>query len=502
MDMAALPYLEQIRAVMPGPFAGVCAPDSKITLGEISRGLRSMAPSPAPQDAHDLIALAAGDAARLLGHSAGAALARTLEASFVVTTANHHGLDTHPEFLQGVIVFALDRLMGAASAAEAVPVLSTGEVPMSNIAFPQGIFLGRPKQEDSAAYHRFNVFKPDSRKTLVSLQPPFTPEDVARAQASVAHKHFLAFERKIAKALLAEICGCPEVLKRKSYAEQATVFNALLWPRLFSGRENLPRLIELDKAELARRLIIKDILDKKSLIHALLFEPAARRALLAALNRTLGCWTCPEEGGWSKLEQGTIFFWGIDPKGRAFPLGLNAENTLVSSAYAEFSLQLTPADLSAALEHKRILPGLYLSFVAVAIARGLNCCGGAYQTGYLVDMSRRTAAALKNAGEASLAGLIEALPAAPMTTGLMPLRFHSGGETPYPAGPVEIIAASGLTAAHLEGMAQVPAIEAFRLYLSAHYEDIIPPGRRIPEWAQHLAPCGGVVLGPAAGERR
>lgn len=494
MPEGANPYLEQIRAVMPGPFAGDCAPGSKITLGEISRSLRSIVPAPAPQAAHDLIDLAAAEAARLLGEEAGRALVRSLENSYAVTTANHHGLDTHPEFLQGVIVFALDRLLNRDGRVGVVPVLSTGEVPMSNMSFPQGMFLGRPKGEGSNAYHRLSLFRPESRKTLVSLQPPFTAGDVAQAGEGLLQKPFLPFEREILKSLLTEICGSTAVLRQTSYADQATVFNALMWPRLFGGKTELPRLIELDKAELARKLIIKDISDERSLIHSLLFQQEIREQLLLALNGTLGCWNCPDTERWSAAAQGTVLFWGIDLKGRAFNLGLREDGVLVSEACPEFRLPLTPADVREALENKSILPGLYLSFAVMAIARGLMCCGGAYQTGYLADMRKRTAVALENAGETALARCIGAFPPSPMTTGLMPLRFSAGEGTPYPAGPVEIMAAGGLTDARLEAVAAIPAHEAFALYLAYQYEDIIAPARRIAGWLSHLAPRGGVVL--------
>ena len=116
-------------------------------------------------------------------------------------------------------------------------------------------------------------------------------------------------------------------------------------------------------------------------------------------------------------------------------------------------------------------------------------------------MRSRTAAALHSAGESALAQCIGAPAPAPMTTGLMPLRFCAEGEgrSPYPAGPVEILAAGGLTPAHLEALAGVPAHEAFALYLAYQYEDIIAPGKRIPGWLTHLAPRGGVVLGPGPG---
>ena len=395
-----------------------------------------------------------------------------------------------------MLVFALNRLL--AGDGGVVPVLSTGEVPMSNMAFPQGIFLGRPKDKERTAYLKFSLFRPASRKTLVSLQGPFTAEDIARARESLEAKPFLPFEQAQLRRLLAEICARPEVLDRHSYADQATVFNARLWPRLFNLRAEAPRLIELDKAELARRLLIKDLFNAHSLARALLFEPAARRAVLAALNRTPGCWNCPDEEAWATPEQGTVFFWGLDRQGRAFALGLDAQGCLVAPAYPDFRLAFTPMALAEALQRKHIFPGLFLSFAALALARGLMCCGGAYQSGYLVHMRNRAAAALNSAGEAKLAELISGLPTAPMTTGLMPLRFKGGEERAYPAGPVEIMAAGGLGPEHLEAMAGVTAPQAFGLYVAAHYEDIIPTGKRIAQWVEHLAAQGGVVLEPAA----
>ena len=500
MNAAARPYLEQIREILPAAFAGPCAENSAVTLGQISRSITAVAPPPAPQDAEDFITLAGQEASRLLGESAGADLVRGLEESFVVTTANHHGLDTHPEFIQGVIVFALARLMGAAGAGGIVPVLSTGEVPMSNMSFPQGIFLGRPKRQDRTAYAKFSLFRPGSRKTLVSLQPPFTTRDIALARQRLCDKPFLPFEREMLQILLEDVCSSHEVLAQTSYADQATVFNARVWPRLFSDRVEIPRLLELDKAELAHKLIIKDMADEQSLIHMLLFTPEVRNNILAALNRTLGCWTCSDAETWAAPDQGTVFFWGIDAKGRAFPLGLNSQNEFFSADHPGFRLALNPADMREALATKSIMPGLYLSFVVLAIARGLMCCGGAYQTGYLVDMRNRTASALAGIGEQALAQCIGALPSAPMTTGFMPLRFAGGESAPYPAGPVEIMAAGGLTPVCLESIAKVSAREAFVLYLACQYEDIVPAGKRIPQWCEHFAPHGGVVLGPAQGK--
>lgn len=98
--------LKQLRAVIPEAMAHMEGSAGALSLAEYARGMSQTGDAPL-QDGEDLIALAEAEAARIFSPATGAALRRELETRFLALTANHHGVDFHPEFLQGDLVFAL-----------------------------------------------------------------------------------------------------------------------------------------------------------------------------------------------------------------------------------------------------------------------------------------------------------------------------------------------------------------------------------------------------------
>ena len=106
------------------------------TLADYAAGFGADAALPRPpQAADDLVELAAATCARLYSPDLGQALRRELESDLHALTANHHGVDFHPEFFQGDLLFAM-------SCRHAVPLFNCGAVPANNVAYPRGILLG------------------------------------------------------------------------------------------------------------------------------------------------------------------------------------------------------------------------------------------------------------------------------------------------------------------------------------------------------------------------
>ena len=71
--------------------------------------------------------LAVAACAWLYSTDMGQALRRELETDLHALTANHHGVDFHPEFFQGDLLFAM-------SCRHAVPLFNCGAVPANNVA--------------------------------------------------------------------------------------------------------------------------------------------------------------------------------------------------------------------------------------------------------------------------------------------------------------------------------------------------------------------------------
>ena len=109
--------LNQLRDAIPEAMALMEGPAGELSLAEYARAMPGG--GAALQDGEDMVALAEREAARLFSPAAGAALRRELENRFLALTANHHGVDFHPEFLQGDLVFAL-------GCRDAVPLFACG----------------------------------------------------------------------------------------------------------------------------------------------------------------------------------------------------------------------------------------------------------------------------------------------------------------------------------------------------------------------------------------
>jgi hypothetical protein len=259
----------------------------------------------------------------------------------------------------------------------------------------------------------------------------------------------------------------------------------------------------LDKLELERDLLLADLRNENSLAYALLFDPELRNTVARSMNGDRACWTCLNLDDGSAPIRGSLFFWGIDREGRMFPLSLDQdEDRLFSAQHPAFTLDLTPDAVESALRENGILPGLYLGFAAMALARGLLCCGGIFQTGYLRRIRNGTAACLAAAGYGGMAACLEALPDAPLTSGFLPLGFANGADPPYAAGGVELLAAGGLSTGHLATLRDMTLTRALGSSFPYLYELAVPSGERLPGWQETLRREYGVELFPAGQEKR
>ena len=492
------PYLRQLEALVPAVFSCCRGEDEQRTLGSLSSELAGVVPPPTIQRRDDLIDLATAKTRDLLGRETAELLRQSLEESFTALTANHHAINTLPDFMQGSIVYALRKLSGGReNDGGAVPVFAAGGVPMSDFTYPCGILLARPRRSSSTAGARFMLFKPKARKTLVIRQPGFTAADLALARARASNGNWLWFEEKALITIVDDILSLPSVLGQRLYSHQCTIINATLWPRLFKPEVRVPRLVMLDKLALERDLLLADLTNENSLAHAILFTPELRYAIARNLNGSRACWACENVDLPSAPARGTLFFWGIDREGRMFPLNLDQKrNRLFAASDVSFSLDLTRDAVADSLRENRILPGLFLGFAAMALARGLLCCGGVFQAGYLRRMREMTALSLRESGFSDMAACLEALPDAPFTSGFLPLGFRSGDSPPYAAGGIELFASGGLSVKNLETLQSMSVAQALEPSFNYIYELAVPPGERQPGWLEAVRPDYGVELSP------
>ena len=482
--------LSQLRASIGTAMALAEGPGAERSLGEMSRTLPGGVS--ALQDGDDLMALVQEEAARLFSPQTGEALRRELERRFLALTANHHGMDFHPEFLQGDLVFAL-------GCREAVPLFAFGGVPCDNVAFPRGMLVSSRTPESTKPFH-LPVFSNAGRRAFVSAAGPFDAAALKKAAASFSSLPLSEAERAAAKDVVAGVYGDGRVLAQPSFRDQMSVAGALLWRRLAAPGFSLPPLVPLDIQFLAGRLVQRDVTRPGTLVRSLLLEPELTRAVFRALDGARACWAHGKEA-----MKGTFLFWSVNEKRRGVGLTLSQDGrSLVPVERGGSVLPLTAEAVTQALSEGRVLPSLYLCFAALALARGLSCAGGVFQCEYLPRMAQGTAEALRLCGETALAERLAV--SSPLVTGTLPLRAAfppsaGRGAADAAAGALDVMAAGGLGEADWQALASLSFHEAFFCALSYHYEDLTPPERRIEGWMEALSGPAPLLLRRASANK-
>lgn len=473
--------LKQLHAAIPEAMTLMSGPAGELSLAEYARAMPNG--GAALQDGEDLIALAEAEAVRLFSPATGTALRRELETRFLALTANHLGVDFHPEFLQGDLVFAL-------GCRNAVPLFACGGVPCNNMAYPRGLLLA-PREPGTTKPGRFPALAVGDRHAFVSAQIPFQAPHVRSALDSLPHAGLSATEGALAAGVLADVYLHPAVLRQENFRDQMSAANALLWTRLTGRALRLPPLACLDFQHLCGLLAAEDLKRPGTLAHDILLEPELTETVFHTLNGARACWTMRED----RPERGSFLFWGLDEKGRGVALRPDlGKRALIAPRRPDMRFELESDTLKEALFSRRLLPTLYLSFAVTALARGLSCAGGVFQYAYLPAMGAGTAEALRRCGDTARADRLSVR--CPLGAGFHALRAPEArpdvrpdvrNEAPdHAAGPLDILRHGGLDERDWEHFGKLRTREAFFCSLPFQYEDIIPETERLPGWFEAL----------------
>ncbi len=449
------------------------------------------------QDNQDFINEITNYTHETLGSELGEAISEDLREMPQVLTANHHGIDTFAQSTQSNLLFSMRRRVDG-KPAKTVPVLACGSVPMNNLTYPRGflIYAGMAASADGGIC-KLPLFPDSYKRKLVSVVGPFSAEMLARASAR-AKKLFEEdkLERPLESALNAVFDDFASVGHEfPSYGRQATVANQRIWQRLFRDRICRSELVYIELESIVSRLLEKDLFDKSTICHQLMFDPELRGRLIENLDGQRGCWQqeelmqrCSSSAAKGSLNgmnsaQGTMFFWGVDAKGRKIPLCImeDANGTGVNLRGLDDSGQLwtnpfTPVDIVQGLQDGRLLPSIFTSYLLISIARGVSCIGGYYQAEYLPIMRKAVIETLRsNSGESVKTIDNGKLRPDRYLSGMQAMGLKTDGQL-LPAGPLEIIASGGL---HAEQYEQIGEITVLQSHIASMYDtimDVAPQG--------------------------
>ena len=219
-----------------------------------------------------------------------------------------------------------------------------------------------------------------------------------------------------------------------------------------------------------------------TVLHRALFTPVLREGLLRRLAGVRGCWSpCVASGGElpRTAGNGTAFFWGVDGRGRRHPLRLSPDNGAFE--FPGFHLPLVPEAVIGALRDRNIYPGLFVSYMTLALEHGLCCHGGIFLVRYLPPMLHAVRDLFMECGEP-----LPPLPGRTMLAAFaISMQARETGRL-FPAGMLELLTSGGISRADLQRLADLPLEAVLPLSLARWCLDYTPRSQRTPAWEADL----------------
>jgi hypothetical protein len=299
--------------------------------------------------------------ARLLGPDLAARCGATLHAANAFCSADHHGPISFPLLINSNLVYGA----GHGPERPLQLVLSCAGVPLCNVSYPRGLYCRG----------RRLPFHPSRFQNCLVLRTP--PAGREYFELAIDRSSLPDSDRAALRQLWASVWADERLRAARSYAEQVTVLNTLLWSRYFEdGSEPLP-LVYVPMEELVTHLIVEGHLHDEPLFNALLFDAGARERCIRAFDG-VGC-------AWTGGSAGTHFFWGVAEDSSSYPLRLD-DGRLVGRKGA-FALQ--GQELADHLRSGRIYPGVFLDYLVLMFLAGVVLAGGFNQVNVLTEMRRR-----------------------------------------------------------------------------------------------------------------
>ena len=273
----------------------------------------------------------------------------------------------------------------------------------------------------------------------------------------------------------------PDTLALKRFGEQAARVNAKLYAALFPDARPVVAYLELE--EIARELLIGDLARPDSVLHRALFTPVLREGLFTASGRRarlleppawLPAASCPGQPGTARP-----FCWGVDGRGRRHPLRLSPDNGAFE--FPGFHLPLVPEAVIGALRDRNIYPGLFVSYMTLALEHGLCCHGGIFLVRYLPTMLHAVRDLFMECGEP-----LPPLPGRTMLAAFaISMQARETGRL-FPAGMLELLTSGGISRADLQRLADLPLEAVLPLSLARWCLDYTPRSQRTPAWEADL----------------
>ena len=159
----------------------------------------------------------------------------------------------------------------------------------------------------------------------------------------------------------------------------------------------------------------------------------------------------------------------------------NADSMLGKNAAHLLLLPLVPEAVIGALRDRNIYPGLFVSYMTLALEHGLCCHGGIFLVRYLPTMLHAVRDLFMECGEP-----LPPLPGRTMLAAFaISMQARETGRL-FPAGMLELLTSGGISRADLQRLADLPLEAVLPLSLARWCLDYTPRSQRTPAWEADL----------------
>ncbi len=399
-----------------------------------------------------------------------------------VLCMHHLGVECMAEQVQIVHFFYLQQLINNANNPEkhnVLPILACSAVPLQSYSYPRGLMPARISEQ-----HKLHapLFPSALQNTLVYHAPKFEKKKVLEVCSKWNRKLFLDYEWEVMNEIVHNVILSPDCLNLPDLNSQLMLINDQIFHLIYKDNPTT-HVTYLNLESISSELIKHDLENKDSILYKLYFDENARKSILHKLLNERGCWSLNAVNG-EELHRcgnnGSIFFWASDEKGRRLPLSFRQNPDRLF--YKDLSIDLNPESLILALDKKIIYPSLFSSFVSLHLEHKLMCYGGLYMADYLPKMLKAVSQTLT---ETEYGEFLDLSNFNSFGTGVFSCQIQVE-EDLYPAGSIELIHKNGITKHHLEQIADLNYKDTLPLALKDWSLYFTDPSIQTKDWLKNL----------------
>lgn len=282
----------------------------------------------------------------------------------ITSTADHHGVLTHPFALSANYIRALLLEQNGFST---LTTLSCAGISLSNNSFPRGYLFHDGKD----ILHVFPLLSLHHKNTPVYVAPSITQKAIQKTLDRVYLVDLPTSEKKVIISFLKGLLNDPILYTLADFDEQSSYINFLFFKHI-PGCENID-VYYFSQESVVRELLLKYHLFEHTVISELLYSTNYQTAFKKHFNSLVGAFD-------TTMGTGTELFWGIDKHRR---VSMSIIDGFLVSQDKRLSIQLSPESLKKALEEKQLMPSMALTFIILSFYYGVICGGGYSQVDYL-----------------------------------------------------------------------------------------------------------------------